>query len=271
MDEAGNRIERIETAALADLHAAAGETLARDLGLRLEKVGTAWVSIAGALPASAIVINRAVGLGVDAAESRETVERIVELYREAGVERYFVHLHPNARPADLRSWLEASGLVKARAWEKSVRERQSPPDVRTDLRVRKARPEDAKAFGRIIADAFDLGGSAAPWIGKLIGRPGWHVYMSFDGDTPAGTGTMFVRDGIAWLDWGATAPPFRRRGGQAAVLRRRILDALDLECRSMVTATGEEVEGDPQHSYNNIIRMGFRPHTLRDNYEPPRR
>jgi GNAT superfamily N-acetyltransferase len=76
---------------------------------------------------------------------------------------------------------------------------------------------------------------------------------------------------VGWLDWGATAPAFRRRGSQSALLRRRILDALDMGCRLILTETGEEVEGDPQHSYKNILRMGFREAYVRENYAPLRR
>ena len=94
--------------------------------------------------------------------------------------------------------------------------------------------------------------------------------MSFDGDVPAGTGTLYVRDGVGLVDWGATAPDFRRRGGQGAVMGRRIEDALDLGCRLLTTETGEAVSGDPQHSYNNIRRMGFRESHVRDNYAPPK-
>jgi hypothetical protein len=92
--------------------------------------------------------------------------------------------------------------------------------------------------------------------------------MSFDGDTPAGTGALFVRDGVAWLDWGATDPAFRRRGGQQTLLARRISDALDLGCSTMITTTGKAVPGDPQHSYNNILRAGFREAFPRENWAP---
>ena len=36
------------------------------------------------------------------------------------------------------------------------------------------------------------------------------------------------------------------------------------------TATGEEVPGDPQHSYANILRMGFEEGYIRENFAPPR-
>jgi GNAT superfamily N-acetyltransferase len=262
--------EAIERAAIEDQHAAAPPRLRESLALRAEPAGAGLVSIAGALPPSAIVVNRVLGLGLDGPEPPETVARIVALYREAGVARYFVHLHPEARPPELRQWLLDAGLEQARSWVKFVRGREAPPEAPTDLAVRPAGPGDADAFGRIAADAFDLGSAAVPWPGALIGRPGWHLYMTFDEETPAGTGALFVRDGIGWCDWGATDPAFRRRGSQSALLRRRILDALDLGCRVLVTTTGEAVAGDPQHSYKNIVRMGFRPAYVRENYAPPK-
>ncbi len=36
----------------------------------------------------------------------------------------------------------------------------------------------------------------------------------------------------------------------------------------MLTTTGEEVEGDPQHSYKNIVRAGFREAYVRENFAP---
>jgi GNAT superfamily N-acetyltransferase len=263
--------EAVERAALEALHAAAPECLRADLGLRCARVGTALVSIAGGVPASGIVANRTIELGLEAAEREETVARIAALYREAGVERYFLHLHPEAKPRELGGWLAGQGLEKARGWMKFQRGREAPPEAETTLQVRPAGPGDGPAFGRIAADAFDLGEEAAPWLAAMAGHPGWRLYMTFDGETPAGTGGLFVQDGVGWLDWGATAPAFRRRGSQSALLRRRILDALDMGCRLILTETGEEVEGDPQHSYKNILRMGFREAYVRENYAPLRR
>lgn len=75
-----------------------------------------------------------------------------------------------------------------------------------------------------------------------------------------------MQDGVAYFEWGATLPAHRRCGGQGAIVVRRIEDAVALGCRLLTTATGEAVEGDPQHSYHNILRAGFRPAYLRENY-----
>ena len=264
------KAEAIERAALADLQAAATPQLVEDLGLEALSIGAALVSLAGGLPASAIVINRAAGLGLSGPETEDTVSELVAAYRRAGVQRYFVQRHPAARPAELVDWLLAAGLEKVRGWQKFSRGREAAPKVETELRLERVGPEQGPAFGRIVCDAFDLGEAAVPWLARLPGRPGWHVFMSFDGDEPAGTGTVFVRDGLAWFDFGATAPEHRRRGSQSALLARRLQHALDLDCRKLFTCTGEEVPGDPQHSYSNIQKAGFREDYLRENYAPPK-
>lgn len=264
-------MERIERAALRSLHEAADEALKERLGLATHEIGGALVSVAAALPASAIVVNRTQGLGLEQRAARSDVEAITALYRDSSVERNFVHLHPKAEPSELADWLVAAGLEKVRGWMKFSRGPEPPPERETDLSIRQIGPEHGLAFGRIAAAAFDLGDEAAPWIAGLAVRPGWRLYMSFAGDEPAGTGALFVMDGIAWTDWGATAPAFRRRGGQGALLAHRIREAIGLGCRRIITATGEEVPGDPQHSYSNILRMGFKEAYIRENYAPPKR
>lgn len=266
----GYEAEQIERAALADLQAAADSALRDKLRLEARQVGSALASIAGALPASAIVVNRTIGLGLAAPATEASVREIVDAYASAGVARYFVQISPEARPEALVGWLEAAGLEKARGWQKFSRGREAIPQRKTDLAIREIGPQDGASFARIVCDAFDLGEAARPWLARLPDREGWHIFMSFDGDNPAGTGALFVWDGMGWMDFGATAPEFRRRGSQGALLARRIEYALDLGCRRLFTCTGEAVDGDPQHSYGNILKCGFVEDYVRANYAPPR-
>jgi GNAT superfamily N-acetyltransferase len=263
-------IEEVERAALEDLNAAADGDLATGLRKQSITLSSAFVSLFAALPVTAIVVNRTIGLGLSRAETRDTINAVVDLYAKAGVARYFIHVHPQSRPGEIGDWLVSRGLEQARSWMKFRRGREAPPEVTTTLTIRAAAAEDAENFGRIVADAFDLGAAGAPLLARLIGRPDWHIYMSFDGDQPAGAGALYVKHGIGWLDWAATAPAYRGRGSQSALMRRRISDALDLDCRFIVTATGEEVPGDPQISYKNILKMGFEPAYSRKNYAPPK-
>jgi hypothetical protein len=202
---------------------------------------------------------------------RKTVDTIVERYRNAGVNRYFIQVDPAAAPEELAVWLEDAGLEPYhRAWAKFKRGDEPAPEPRSDLEVRKIGEEHALDFGRIAAAGFELDDAWIPTLARLVGRDGWHVYLSFDGDRPAGCGAMRIHEGVAWLDWAATLPEFRRRGSQGAVITRRISDGVAFGCGSFATSTGEAVEGDAQHSYRNIERYGFRRTHARANWVPAR-
>lgn len=261
--------EQIERAALQALHDAADDEIRSALGIETHDIAGALVSIAAKLPASAIVINRTLGLGVDQPASDGDVQAIADAYAKAGVARYFVHWTEDAKPADFSSAFENHGLAPVRGWQKFERGRDLPPDVPTELEIREVGPEAGEEFARIVCSAFDLGDQAIPWVARLPGQPNMRTVMSYMDGEPAGTGAIFIKDGYAWTDWGATDPKFRRRGSQGALLRFRILLALAEGCTSIFTETGEAVPGDPQHSFTNICRMGFEPAYVVKNFAPP--
>ena len=268
MDELSVRIERTERAALAELHAAAPAKTRAKLDLRLETIGEALVSIAPGEPSS--LVNRTVGLGVERATTRETVHAVAAAYAECGVDRCYVHLQPDARPPEVADWLQEAGLAPVRGWMQFRRDAAPAPAAKrpSDLRVERIGPRHADAFARIVGGAFGLSAAAEPLLASLVDRPGWSLYLTLDGDEPAGAAALFVHDGIGWFDWAATRPEFRRRGSQGLLQRRRIRDALEAGCTTMITETGEAVSGDPQHSYGNILRAGFVEHRLRRNFAP---
>ncbi len=266
-----HELEFIERRMYEDMHAAADDELRARLKLGGFHVGSAFASVAGALPASAIVMNITYGLGLEQQATLEQVTEIIEHYASAGAQRYFIQLHPQARPEQLPDWLAKRNLLPTRGWMMFDRGREVPVSGSTSLQIREATLRDGPAFGRIVSDAFDLGEVSVPWLARLVGRRGWHVYMSYEADEPAGTGAIYVEDDLAYFTFGATAPAYRGRGGQSALLRERIGVALDLGCRVLATCTGEEVPGDPQHSYNNILKAGFKESYVRRNFAFPRR
>ena len=217
------------------------------------------------------MINRAIGVGLGQAETQDTINELVDAYESAGVGRYFVQLHPDAQPGEIVSWLQQRGLEKARGWQKFSRGREAAPQPKTDLTIREIGADNGEDLAVILSDAFDLGDAARPWISQLPKCDHWHVFMTFDGDTPAGTGSVYIDGDVAWMDFGATAPQFRMRGSQSSLLRHRVQFALDHGCRHMFTCTGEDVPGDPQHSYTNILKTGFKEDYVRANYAPPKK
>jgi len=258
--------ERIERFALEDLHAAATPEIREVLGLRFEKVGDFFVSIATQEPS--ILLNRTIGLGVDKSVTKQNISQVITLYADAGIGHYFIHVHPAAKPLSIRGWLLNNGLSKHRGWTQFRREPVPPLNVKSELDIRLIDAEHAAAFGRIVAPCFGLSDATGPLLASLVGRSGWYIYMAFDGEDAVGAGAMFVKDGVAWFDWAGTHRAYRGRGGQTGVLCERIRRANELGCHLLVTAMREAVSERPQNSYRNIVRAGFEPMYIRENYEP---
>jgi GNAT superfamily N-acetyltransferase len=266
MDETSRLAERVERAALESHYDVASTEVRRGLGLQVTKIGTALVSIAAGVPGT--VINRTIGLGVEAGERPKTLDSIANRYEQAGVDRYYVHLHPHAHPPELRDWIQDRGWARLRGWQKFRRGTEPPAKARSDLEVRRIGAGHALDFARIAAQGFGLSSAIVPVLAGLADHDGWRLYLCFEGETPAAAAGMFVLDDVAWLTWASTLPEYRRRGAQSALLHRRIADAIASGCGMIVTETGEAVEGDSQHSFNNILRAGFEPLYVRENFGP---
>jgi hypothetical protein len=233
---------------------------------RIEQVGDALCSVSSSEPS--ILLNRVLELGSTAPPGESQLRDIRDLYEESGVSRFFLHIHPGRKDDDTDRHLEAAGYRKYRGWMKFVRGQGAVRKTRSDLDVRPVGIERGAQFAAIAAPAFDMLERTQPVVALLPGVPGQQAFMSFDGDVAAGTGAVYLDEGIAMLDWGATHPDLRRRGGQTAVLCERIRFALDLGCNCICTMTGEAVRGDPQHSYSNILKNGFEEAYLRENWVP---
>jgi hypothetical protein len=259
--------EEIEREALISLHKHCPLETAQDLGLYMLEVGDAVAAASTKDPS--FVINRTLGLGTLFEITQETLSNITKFYRDLDINKFFLHVYPNEMADNVPEMLEKEGLQKSRGWMKFKRDNSPPLEILTELTITEASTaEQALHFGRIVANAFGMTENSAPMLAGLADDPGWHIFLSYSGDTPAGAGAMYVHGGSAWMEWGATDPNFRRMGSQAAIMSTRIQKAIELGCKRMFTETGEAVEGDPQHSYKNILKAGFTESVLRENYAP---
>lgn len=258
--------DRMERAALLDLCVAAREALrlestAEPLGeavaVRCPGIDNFW-------------FNRVLGLGQEAALTREALVDAIEAYRSAGVSRCFVHLYDEARPAHLPAWLEELGLVRYhRSWHKLGRGREGAlPRGASAFRTRPAAPADAAALAALFEQGFHLPPAGGRAFAAVLGRRGWHGCVATEGERIVAGGLLFIADGAAYLGGGVTHPDQRGRGAQLALLVERCRLALDHGCRYIVSETGEPVAGEPQHSHHNMERCGLRVLARRHNYAP---
>jgi GNAT superfamily N-acetyltransferase len=77
-------------------------------------------------------------------------------------------------------------------------------------------------------------------------------YLALDNGVPAGGGSMRITDGVAQLTGAGTAPAFRRRGIQSALLTTRLADATAAGCDIAVITVQPGSK-----SQQNAQRRGF--------------
>ena len=237
----------------------------------------AEVARAGATPVPIVaaldfgLFNRVIGLGLTSQAGDESVDAIRSLYEARGQSNWTISVSPLAQPADLGARLERRGMRHASDVAKVVRSTRDAPVAETDLRVEAVGVDFAGHFAAVAVDAFGVPQPYSNWFRGTFGRPGWRHYIAFDDQLAVATGALYVDGDLGWLSLGATLPSHRRRGGQSAILARRIQDAARLGCRLVHSETGAETAAEPNPSYRNMLRSGFRLAYLRADYIPDAR
>ena len=261
------RLENAELEAFRDMYDAVPPGPAGALGVGTLEIGGALCMAVTALP-GARTFNRVAGLGVAAAVEDSHLDAIGAFYTSLRT-GYVISLAPGEGREALERRLVGRGYEPDYAWMKFARPVGELPEVRTDLRVEAVGAERGADFGRVVAAGFGLPPAVGEWCAALPGRPGWHCFVAYDGDEPAGSGALFVDGTTGWLGMGATAPDHRRKGAQGAILAARIAAAAEAGCDVVSTETGAVEEDRPSNSYRNILRSGFTETYERPNLRNP--
>jgi hypothetical protein len=258
-----------EALAFVDLYASASEPLRSRLGLRVERIADATVLIAAGIPSP--MFNRAIGLGLRDEASAAHVDAISGEFRRAGCSSWWLHWNPYSSPAEFQSTIRGKGFTLAarRSWAKVVHSAEPAPAISTDLGVDIASDAQFDAVVQAIVTAFDMPPFMVEWIQCLRGRRGWRTYAVTDAGQVVGGGCLYSEGEMGWLGLGAVLPSHRRRGGQGALMARRIDDAVAAGARYVVTETGEPKDGEPNPSLANMKRCGFVTVASRLNFAAP--
>ena len=199
------------------------------------------------------MLNRVVGLGVDAPVDEENLD---EALAAMGDTTFYVDVAPDADPC-LDGLLAARGLEPGWGWMLFERGPEPAPDVETTLRVIEVDAARSDAWSGIVCAAYGLPDTYLPVIERVPALPGWSAFLALDGDEPAAAAAVWGDAPVAYFGFAATLPEHRDKGGQGVLLAKRIERALDAGCRTLVTETGELRADRPSASYRNILRYGF--------------
>lgn len=253
MSDESRLVEGVEAAGWADLVRACPPPLAQALGLRVIEAPGAASTMAPRMPIP--LFNRSFGW-----QSPEDWQAALKRHRDSGAADFFLQPPPWATRG-----FDADGLRPRGRWVKTIRGREPLAEMPTTLRIAETRRRDGEAFAAAAVGGFGMPPALAPWLVAMVGRPGWRTYIGWDGEQPVAAGALYTRGETAWCGLGATLPSHRGRGGQCALLARRVADSLAQGCRVVVTETDED-----NPSFRNMMRTGFRVVHFRDNWGPPR-
>jgi GNAT superfamily N-acetyltransferase len=213
--------------------------------------------------------NWLAGAGLDPWQP-DAVAAGIARFREAGQQKFVIQVPPTVHAGEVEQQARGAGLLPhALAWAKFRRVTGAVPHVPTDLDIRQIDSTQAQLFAATTAAGFGMSPSMATWLREIVGRAGWHCYVSYAGTEAAGAGALFVNGNYAWIGMGATRPELRRRGGHRALLARRVADAARHGARIVVTETGVPQTDQPAPSYQNIRRLGFSVAYVRPNWTLP--
>ena len=197
--------------------------------------------------------NRVFGLGVDDLGSLDTILRF---YREDAQRCDFQLNDQSIEPETALRLAERSLLVTSPiSTQYGVPTAASPPPP--GVTVRRADGAAHEECLQLFMDVFEVSPEEREEI-LLTERlensqPGSRLYIASVDGVSAAAASMDIRDGIGHLTAGATLPPFRRRGCQAALIQRRLADALEEGC-NLAVGNAAPYSGSRQ----NMERAGMR-------------
>jgi hypothetical protein len=261
-------LELAEIEAVADLYRAASAEVVSSSGLSVGNVGDAVLIAMNRF--DVLALNRLIGLGLRSAPSDGALADAINAIERTGSPRCFVQVAPTGASEGLGDRLERLGLRQYNNWMRLRRSLDDLPRASessaTSLDVRRIGSAHADVFGSLVATAFDYPPALAPITSQTIGRPHWHHYLAFEGDTPIASAAMYVAGSATWFGFAATDAAYRKRGAQHALIMRRLHDAADAGCTWVSVETAEDTVTRDAPSFRNLRRLGFEVAYTRPNY-----
>jgi len=197
--------------------------------------------------------NQVLGLGAD---DLGHLDAILGFYREdglsCGLQFDGLGIEPEVATRLAEKRVLVTGVVSTQFGAPTA-----APLVPLGVTVRRADGAAREECFQLFMDVFEV--SAEEREGILLTerlentQPGSRLYIASVDGVPAAAAAMDVRDGIGHLTAGATLPAFRRRGCQAALIQRRLADALEEGC-DLAVGNAAPYSGSRQ----NMERAGMR-------------
>ncbi len=207
-------------------------------------------------------LNRALGFSV---MNTETLNRMEYFFRgKSG--KFALQIHPSLMDENTKAFLHSRNYSYANSWVTFYRD-SSPIESRgTNLEIKEIGKEYAAKFAVILNDVFSFPHEFDDIAASTVGQKEWITFMAFDGSTPVGSAGICITGETSYLSFANVLPEYRRLGIQGELLSRRIDAARKRGVKWITVDTAENSEENPNPSYWNMLRHGFRLLYHRPNY-----
>ncbi|MDX5321593.1 MAG: hypothetical protein LPK45_10715 [Bacteroidota bacterium] len=238
-------------------------------GLR-SKIMRGHGATAVALPEMDILaMNRVMGIGFEGLPDAKQIHQFIQFYEEAGSQRFFIQLSPlSPHYALLRKLLMDNGFHHHNNWVKLIRGTQ--PTRRTyfpGLTVRRVKSGEAEVYGAMIFRSFGWEDERLiDWLAASVGLPDYQHHFVCEQGLPIAASALHLEKKFGAMAFAATVPEHRGKGAQNLLLQMRIERAIELGAKYLHSETAEPSEEKPVASYRNMLRAGFNPAYVRENW-----
>lgn len=200
-------------------------------------------------------IHSSQALGLEA-DDLGSLDDILRFYREDGL-RCELQLNAHSiEPEAARRLAERQVLVtRVVSTQYGVPTAAPPPPP--GVTVRRLPAEEHDDCLNLFLDVFEVPREEREGFLRTerleTSQPGARLYIASVDGVPAAAAALDMRDGVGHLTAGATLPQFRRRGCQAALIKRRLADAQEEGC-DLAVGNAAPYSG----SRHNMERAGMR-------------
>ena len=261
--------ELVERDAWLDFFAAAPADCGQAFGISSLRLGD--TGLLATREVAIVEFNRAMCVGTVAPATEPELDDAWAWLSTHAAPGWAFQVAPGAHTRAVQDWLRRRAMTASgTGWAKFERGTSPAAHMKTSrVQVRLVNTESANAFGQVVQAGFGLPAGTAKWFAALFGRPGWRLYLAYDGASPIASGAAFTRHDVAWFGMDATLGDFRRRGAQTALISQRIEDGRAARIIGFTAETGQPRAGEEaKHtSYSNYRRAGFTPAYARPNYK----
>lgn len=256
----GEMFEKTESEATFLMHKYADEDSMKKAGFTLLRKDNLTAIRSDIFPGFSL--NR--GLGMNDIND-EFLDMIGEYYNgKQG--KYALQIPPNILNDRNMQLLKNRNYNYVNSWVTFYRDTSPVGSKGTDLEIREVAKEHAAAFAYTLNEVFNFPHEFDGIAGSIIGTEPWINFMAFDGSKTAGSAGICITGETAYLSFANVLPEYRRRGIQGELLRLRIDAARKRGVKWVFVDTAEDSEENPNPSYWNILRSGFRLMYNRPNY-----